>query len=95
MTKQITYWVGILWLPITMALVYYTESYFAFGLLMAGLVGWGMGESKSSTTSNYRLGGYEYHTYESPPTPFHVGFSYMAGTLFIGWVIFNIIRWGT
>ena len=84
---------GLIWLPITIWLMYFTGSWISFALLMAGIMGWGYGEEKTSTSSNYRLGGWEYHTYESPPSPFHIGFSYMGGGLIIGWLIYILVQW--
>ena len=94
MNKTYTFWVGLIWLPITITFMYYTQSWLSFGLLMVGLIAWIMGEPRSQTTSNYRLGGYESHTYDIPPTPFSIGTSYMGGVLFVGWIIINLIRWG-
>lgn len=92
MTKETTFWAGLLWLPITIGIMVIDISWPAFILLMFGILMWmGTGEEVFHTT-NYRLGGYEKHSSTKPATPFHNGFSITAGVLFIGWVAFNIFR---
>lgn len=90
MTKE--YFIGFLWLPISIGLLVSYPNWISFGIFLIGILIFLGGEMTEGESSNYRLGGYEYHNYTVPATDFHNGFLTSFGILFVIFILFQIYR---
>lgn len=92
MTKKSTFWIGILWAPISMGLMIVLPNFFTFAIFMVGALVFFNGEERQHTTYNYRLAGPESHTHTINGSPFFYGYGITGSVLILTWIGWLIIQ---